>query len=110
MSTEAPLEFITPLKDTTVTEKETVCLECEVNKPGVKATWLKDGKKIFPRKGCKISADDKRHRLILDSAVLDDNAEYMIKLNGQSCIAKLTVEGSFSYDVQMALSGDFIHL
>ncbi|KAJ8319891.1 hypothetical protein KUTeg_001478 [Tegillarca granosa] len=89
---EAPVEFISPVKEMTVTEKDTVCLECEISKPNVKAKWLKDGKEIKPDKGHHVIVDGTRHRLVLDAAELDDQAEYTIEVEGKHSAAKLTVE------------------
>ena len=43
---EPSVSFTVPLKDTTVPEENSVVLECEVSKPGVKPKWLKGGKEI----------------------------------------------------------------
>lgn len=87
------MEFISPVKEMSVTEKDTVCLECEISKPNVKARWLKDGKEIKPDEGHHVIVDGTRHRLVLDAAELDDQAEYTIEVEGKTSAAKLTVEG-----------------
>jgi hypothetical protein len=90
---EAPVEFLTPLKDVTVMEKEATCLECELTKPNVKVKWLRDAKEFKPRYGCKKVVDGKRHRLIIDAAELEDGAEYTVSVNDKTSQASITVEG-----------------
>lgn len=90
---ELPTEFTKPLADVTVTEKETVCLECEVSKANKPGKWFKNGQEIKQDDNVKFVTYDKIHRLIIKSAVLDDEAEYTVEVDGQTSKSQLYVEG-----------------
>ena len=93
MITEAPIEFITPLKDIEVPEKSTATLECEVSKPNVKADWTKNKEPITVQDGYDIRADKTYHTLHLEKVGPEDGAEYTITVGEKSSTAKLTVKG-----------------
>ncbi len=90
---ELPTDFITPLPDYTVMEKETVTLECEVSKPDKTATWLKNGEPIEPSEHAEIRMDVTKHFLTLTNCVLEDDAKYTIRVEGKESTGKLTVQG-----------------
>jgi hypothetical protein len=76
-----------------VIEEHTVTLECEVNLPGLTATWLKDKKPVILRKSDSIRVKDGVHSLVIGSAEIDDEAEYTVQIGEISCSAALFVEG-----------------
>ena len=39
---EAPVEFLIPLMDISVTEEEEARLECQVSKANARVTWMRD--------------------------------------------------------------------
>ncbi len=51
------MHFIVPLKEKTVTEGESVTLECEISKAGEKVTWFKDGQPITPDEHFNITVE-----------------------------------------------------
>ena len=90
---EWPAEFITPLRDETVMEKQTVTLECEVSKTDHKATWYKNGKRLDTNNRIQPHGDGTKHFLIISDSVLDDEAKYSIKVEEAESRCKLTVQG-----------------
>ena len=87
------MKFTVPLEPQTITEKQTVTLECEVSKPNKKVTWLKAGKEIKPNKDVEITAEGTVHRLTLKSAKKEDAVEFTAKLPSDKTSAKLTLKG-----------------
>ena len=87
------MEFLTPLKDTKVMEKETATLDCELSKADRPATWLKDGKEMKPSDRVTMTCEETKHFLVISDCVLDDESKYTIKVDGKESTAKLIVEG-----------------
>ena len=94
---EIPLDFMKPMSDVEVTEKETATFECEVSKPKQSATWYQAGGKIEPGVGdwsrFRTENDGKIHRLIIESAQMDDAEKYSCNIKDKKTSAKLTVKG-----------------
>ena len=92
---EPSVSFTVPLKDTTVPEENSVVLECEVSKPGVKAKWLKGGKEIKPdkKKGITTKTDGRKLSLTISSALASDTGQYSVQVGDEKSDCKLTVEG-----------------
>lgn len=93
---EKPLEFVKPLKDIEVTEGQDIVLECVVSKEGLKASWQKNGKALPVDNRIKVTADKDTHRLAITSAMVEDKAEYTVKVADKSSTAKVFVEGQHS--------------
>lgn len=89
---EKPLEFVKPLKDIEVTEGQDIVLECVVSKEGLKASWQKNGKALPVDNRIKVTADKDTHRLAITSAMVEDKAEYTVKVADKSSTAKVFVE------------------
>ena len=89
----APVTFTVPLKDTSVTDGESVTLECETSKPGQKVKWLKDGKEIKSDKTRKITSDQTKHKLTLPKSTSKDAAEYTVQIGDVKTTATLEVVG-----------------
>ncbi len=94
---ETPVTFTVPLKDQTVQEEESVTLECEVSKPDQKVKWLKNGKEVKPdkKRGITIKVEGTKHILIISKTLVEDTAEYKVKIGDQETKGKLTVEGLY---------------
>ena len=90
---EVPVTFTVPLKDISTTEGNTVTLECQVNKPGQKVIWYKDGKKLLKPDG-EMDADGVTFRLTLKDANPIDAASYTAKCAKAQTSAKVEVKGS----------------
>lgn len=93
---EKPLEFVKPLKDIEVTEGQDIVLECVVSKEGLKASWQKNGKALPVDNRIKVTADKDTYRLTITSAMVEDKADYTVKVADKSSTAKVFVEGQHS--------------
>ena len=98
---EPVVTFTTPLKDQTVTEKESVTLECEVSKPNQKVVFYQNGKEIIiDKKHFKQSSKGAVHKLLIADSVLDDAGKYSAKLGDQTTECNLTVKGMGDFEDQ----------
>ena len=102
------MKFTVPTKPQTITEKQSVTLECEVSKPNKKVTWLKAGKEIKPSKDVEITAEGTIHRLTLKSAKKEDAVEFTAKLPSDKTSAKLTFQGRQITMSKILISFSFI--
>ena len=93
--TELPVEFITPLGDHTVVEKQSITLECEVSKPDRQATWMRAGTVLEPSDRIEIRVEGTKHFLTIKNCTLEDEAMYTIKVEEAESTGKLLVEGQF---------------
>jgi len=89
-----------PLSNVEVMEKETATFECEVSKPKQSSTWFQAGGKIEHGVGdwsrFRTEIDGKIHRLIIESAQMDDAEKYSCSIKDKKTSAKLTVKGKLS--------------
>ena len=92
---ELPVEFMTPLPDKSVVEKESFTLECEVSKPNKPATWSKDGKPLEPSDRVQMFVDGTKHTLIVNNSILDDEAKYTITVEEAESTGNVTVQGVY---------------
>ena len=93
-STEAPAEFLKPLADQKVNEKETAIFECEVSKPKLKPKWKKGDQELKPSKHYDMASIGQKHMLTVREAELEDQDSYTIEVEeGVTSTAKLTVIG-----------------
>ena len=90
---ETPVEFIRPLADIKVTENQEIFLEVEVNKPNKTSQWFHDGQQVSASKRIKLLTDGAVHKLVIDSAELDDEGKYKVKVNEVECEATVLVDG-----------------
>ena len=93
MSTELSPEFVTPLGNYNVMEKNTITLECEVTKPDRKAIWKKNGVILEPSARIEMRVEGTKHYLTIKDAQLDDQDKYSITVEEAESTGKLTVEG-----------------
>lgn len=101
-STEAPVEFLTPLYDQRVKEFETATFECEVSKPNLKAVWRCGETILEPSDKFEVICDGTKHKLIIKDAELTDGVMYSVTFeeNVQTAAA-LIVDGLFSLTVHI---------
>ncbi len=92
---EISVTFTVPLKDVTVTVEESVILECELSKPNQNVKWFKNGTEIKPdkKRGIEPKMDKTKHTLTIPKSVVEDSAEYTVKLGNLETKGKLTVQG-----------------
>ena len=89
---ELPANFVTPLGDYRVVEKNTITLECEVTKPDRKATWKKGKTVIKPSDRFVMRVDGTKHFLTIKKAQMDDEDKYSIVVDDNESTGKLIVE------------------
>ncbi|ELT96013.1 hypothetical protein CAPTEDRAFT_139749 [Capitella teleta] len=75
---EIPLQFIVPLSETTVEEKQSVKLDVKVNKNNVVLNWFKDGTPLEAGERIEVTVEGCAHTLKIHSAVLTDDGQYMV--------------------------------
>ena len=91
--TELSPDFVKPLSNITIKERETAEFTAEVNKDGATVKWFIDNKEIEESDKFEIFSDGRTHKLIIKDAVLPDTGEVMAKVEGKTQKATLTVEG-----------------
>ena len=90
---ETPVYFTQPLEEQTCYEFDTCTFVCVASNPTTPVTWYKNGVEITPSEHCKPCSDNGTHSLTLSNVALDDEAEYVAKLNECQTAATLLVEG-----------------
>lgn len=81
------------MRNTTVQEGEKIILEVELSKPNYPVTWKKDGETFTPGANSRLIVDGCIHRLEIDEASIDDEANYSLFAGDKTCKALILVEG-----------------
>lgn len=87
------LEFIKPIKDVTVKERETAEFSIELSHEKVQVTWYKNDVRLHPSKVVHMSEQGKIHTLSFKEVSIDDTSLIKAEALGKSCEAMLTVLG-----------------
>ena len=89
------LKFIKELQDVQVEELgQSLTLECELNKEGVKIDWYKDKKRITPADlNRKIIVSGQTHRLVIEKVSLEDLGTYTAEFKDLVTTGKVLHEG-----------------
>lgn len=77
----------------TAKEKETVQMDCELNKPYIPVKWLKDGEDLAVTDRVNPVMDGYTQYLKFQDLTLEDGASYTCVFKDISTEGKLTVEG-----------------
>jgi hypothetical protein len=85
--------FRRKLDDKKSKEKDSVLLECELNKPNIPVRWLKDGEDLVPSDHFKIKTDEYVHQLIIDNATVEDGGTYSCVCGPVSTDATIIIDG-----------------
>lgn len=93
--TELTPSFIKKLMNKISKEKDSVILECELNKPNIPVRWLKDGVELVPSDRIRLVSDGNIHRLIIDDATLEDSGTYTCVCGSVTTEATLGIDGMF---------------
>ena len=93
------MEFLTPLEDKTVMEKDSVTLICVISKVDKPATWTKGGKTVEQSDRVVITVAGAEHTLTINSSLLDDEDKYTIRIEDKESTCKLTVTGKHIWSV-----------
>ena len=86
-------EIVRPLPNITVTENQSLALDCEVSQPDKTAHWFINGEEVNASAKIKLESEGKVHKLAIDSAELSDEGTYKIEVDGATCEASVVVKG-----------------
>ena len=90
---EPRLTFVVPMKSQKVNEHEVATLECDVNDKDAEVVWWHDGKKIdVDGKKFKVEATNRKRRLIINGARMEDHGEYKATTKDDKTMAQLIVD------------------
>jgi len=87
------LEFIKPIKDVTVKERETAEFSVELSHDNVSVSWYKNDVRLHPSKVVHMSEDGKTHILAFKEVTIDDTSMIRVEAMGKTASAMLTVIG-----------------
>lgn len=94
---EAPVEFIRPLENATVTEGQPLRLSCTLSKDNCQVTWLKDNEEINltdEEKSRFVASNDGRvYRLEVKESKMLDAGSYTIKVEDKEQSCQVVVTG-----------------
>ena len=80
--------------------------ECELSKPDIVASWLRDGKPLPEGEKYKTVVEGPTHRLVISDVDGEDEGDYSIVVRGKKSEGELIVEGK--YIAKQFLQGDFV--
>ena len=86
------LEFLRPIKDVTVKERETAEFSVELSHK-VPVVWYKNDKRLHPTKVVHLSDQGKVHTLAFKEVTMDDTSMIKVEALGKASEAMLTVIG-----------------
>ena len=87
------LEFVKPIKDVTVKERETAEFSVELSHDDISVIWYKNGVRLHPSKVVHMSDQGKTHTLAFKEVTIDDTSLIRVEAMGKSSEAMLTVIG-----------------
>lgn len=87
------LEFIKPIKDVTVKERETAVFSVELSHDNVLVVWYKNDIRLHPSKVVHMTDEKKVHTLAFKEVTIDDTSMIKVEAMGKTSEAMLTVLG-----------------
>ncbi|XP_053554191.1 obscurin-like protein 1 isoform X2 [Bombina bombina] len=91
--TELPVRIVKALRDKTALQGHRVILECKVNPPRAKVTWLRGGREIQHSSKYQICVEDAFRQLIISDVTPEDEDVYTVSTTGGQSSARVFVEG-----------------
>ena len=91
------LEFVKPIKDVTVKERETAEFKVELSHEKIQVAWYKNDVRLHPSKLVHMSEVGKVHTLSFKEVSIDDTALIKIEALGKTSEAMLTVLGELTF-------------
>ena len=73
---ELPVDFEKPLANQSLTEYDTLTLECIVTKPNKQVKWFFDSQELKADDRCRFETEEKVHRLIISNMSPNDEGNY----------------------------------
>ncbi|KAG7233679.1 hypothetical protein INR49_006716 [Caranx melampygus] len=96
------LEFIKPIKDVTVKERETAEFSVELSHDQIPVVWYKNDIRLHPSKVVHMSEDGKVHTLAFKEVTTDDTSMIRVEAMGKTSEAMLTVlEGDLYFTAKL---------
>lgn len=89
------LEFVRPIKDVTVKERETAEFSIELSHEKIQVTWYKNDVRLHPSKVVHMSEHGKIHTLSFKEVSIDDTSLIKVEALGKTSEAMLTVLGKY---------------
>lgn len=90
---ELPLNFLTPLSDVQVYEKDEARFELEVSRPPKSFRWLKGSQELQSDDKYEMIQEGNMYVLVIRSAAFDDEAKYMFEAEDKRTTGKLVIQG-----------------
>lgn len=87
------LEFVKPIKDVTVKERETAEFSVELSHDKISVVWYKNDVRLHPSKVVHMSDHGKVHTLAFKEVVIDDTSMIKVDAMDKTVTAMLTVIG-----------------
>lgn len=87
------LEFIKPIKDVTVKERETAEFSVKLSHDKIPVVWYRNDVRLHPSKVVHMSEEGKVHTLAFKEVTLDDTSMIKVEAMGKKSEAMLTVLG-----------------
>lgn len=89
------LEFVKPIKDVTVKERETAEFSVELSHDKIPVVWYKNDVRLHPSKVVHMSDHEKVHTLAFKEVTIDDTSMIKVEAMDKTLTAMLTVIGQF---------------
>lgn len=91
------LEFVKPIKDVTVKERETAEFSVELSHDKIPVVWYKNDVRLHPSKVVHMSDQQKVHTLAFKEVTIDDTSMIKVEAMDKSVTAMLTVIGQYPH-------------
>lgn len=91
------LEFLKPIKDVTVKERETAEFSVELSHEKIPVVWYKNDIRLHPSKVVHMSERGKVHTLAFKEVTIDDTSMIKLEAMGKTSEAMLTVLGQYHF-------------
>lgn len=89
------LEFLKPIKDVTVKERETAEFSVELSHEKIPVVWYKNDIRLHPSKVVHMSEHGKVHTLAFKEVTINDTSMIKLEAMGKTSEAMLTVLGQY---------------
>ncbi|KAG7276471.1 hypothetical protein CRUP_033909, partial [Coryphaenoides rupestris] len=96
------LEFVKPIKDVTVKERETAEFSIELSHEKIQVSWYRNDVRLHPSKVVHMSDQGKTHTLAFKEVTIDDTSMIRVEAMGKTASAMLTViEGDLYFTTKL---------
>lgn len=94
LPSELPLNFLAPLSDVQVYEKDEARFEVELSRPPKSFRWLKGSQELQSDDKHQMIQEGNIYILSIPSAAYEDEAKYMFEAEDKRTAAKLVLQGN----------------